>query len=124
MAGISDYEAANRYLDEHFIPDFNRRFTVEPAQPESAFTPLAGINLELLLSVHRERTVQKDNTVVLKGLHLQLPKSRQRIHFVRCPVIVHEFLDGRLGVSYQGHLLARFTRDGQLLTQRRTRNAA
>jgi hypothetical protein len=124
VAGITDYETANRYLDEHFVGDFNRRFGVEPAQPESAFTPLAGVDLELLLSVQHERTVQKDNTVVLEGVHLQLPKSRERIHFVRCPVIVHEFLDGRLGVSYQGHLLARFTRDGQLAQQRTKRRKA
>jgi hypothetical protein len=123
-AGIVDYEAANRYLDEHFVADFNRRFTVEPAHPESAFTPLAGVDLELLVSVHHERTVQKDNTVLLEGLQLQLPKSPERIHFVRCPVIAHEFLDGNLGVSYQGRLLARFTRDGQLLSPRRSKRTA
>src|ERR1700738_5196863 len=33
--GITDYPAANRYLAEHFVADFNRRFTVKPAQPES-----------------------------------------------------------------------------------------
>jgi len=124
VAGITDFEAANRYLDEHFVADFNRRFSVEPAQAESAFTLLAGVDLQLLVSVHHERTVQKDNTVLLEGLHLQLPKSRERIHFVRCPVIVHEFLDGNLGVSYQGHLLARFSRDGQLLELRRKRRKA
>jgi hypothetical protein len=31
--GIADYAAANRYLEQHFIPDFNRRFTIKPAQP-------------------------------------------------------------------------------------------
>ena len=53
LAGILDYEAANRYLKQHFIADFNRRFAVEPAQPESAFTPLAGVDLQLLVSVHQ-----------------------------------------------------------------------
>jgi plasmid maintenance system killer protein len=48
--GITDYEAANRYLEQHFIADFNRRFTVKPAQPESAFVKLGGIELELVLS--------------------------------------------------------------------------
>lgn len=124
LEGIGDYAAANRYLDERFVPDFNRRFTVEPTQPESAFTPIVGIDLELLLSVQHERTVQKDNTVVLAGLHLQLPKSGERAHFVRCPVLVHEFLDGKLGVSYQGRLLARFTRDGVLVRPGKSRTAA
>lgn len=124
LAGVRDYAAANRYLDERFVADFNRRFTVEPTQPESAFTPIVGVDLELLLSVQHERTVQKDNTVVLGGLHLQLPKSRDRANFVRCPVLVHEFLDGKLGVSYQGRLLARFTRDGVLVRPRQDRKAA
>src|SRR5438132_9382152 len=47
---ITDYDAANRYLQQHFIADFNRRFTVKPAQPESAFVKLAGVELELVLS--------------------------------------------------------------------------
>jgi hypothetical protein len=28
---ITDYQAANGYLEQVFIPDFNRRFTVRPA---------------------------------------------------------------------------------------------
>src|SRR5215471_3351252 len=109
---ISDYEAANRYLAQHFIADFNRRFMVQPAQPESAFVKLAGIELELVLSSRHERVVRNDNTVTFKNLILQLPSSRQRIHFVRCPVTVHQFADGDLGISYQGRLLARYDASG------------
>ena len=93
------------------MPDFNRRFTVSPAQPQSAFTPLAGINLDLLLSAQHERVVRNDNTVTFQGLILQLPTTRERMHFVRCPVIVHQFPNGHLGVSYQGRLLARYEAD-------------
>jgi hypothetical protein len=84
--GITDYDAANRYLQQHFIADFNRRFTVKPAQPESAFVKLAGVELELVLSSKHERIVRNDNTITFKNLILQLPATRQRIHFVRCPV--------------------------------------
>ena len=45
-----------------------------------------------------------------------------RLHYVRCPVsgvpcpvLVHEFPDDTLGISYQGRLLARYTRAGLLL---------
>lgn len=125
LAGIDDYDTANQFLDKCFVADFNRRFTVEPAQPESVFTPLAGVDLELLLSVHHERVVQKDNTVAFNKLHLQLPKSDTRVHYVRCPVIVHELLDGRLGVSFHNQLLARFSSDGvQVVAKRRIRKAA
>src|SRR5580704_976649 len=110
--GITDYDAANRYLPEHFIADFNRRFTVKPARPESAFVKLAGVELELVLSSKHERIVRNDNTVTFKNLILQLPSTHQRIHFVRCPVTVHQFANGTLGISYQDRLLARFDSSG------------
>jgi transposase len=122
-AGITDYEAAGVYLEKHFMPDFNRRFTVEPQQAESAFVPLAGIDLSLLLSVQTDRVVQRDNTVLFGGLTLQLPEVKERVHFMRCPVVVHELLDGTLGVSYQGRLLARFGIDGQLAIATKRRAA-
>ena len=65
--GITDYDAANRYLQQHFIADFNRRFTVKPAQPESAFVKLAGV--ELVLSTKHERIVQRQHR------HFQKPDS-------------------------------------------------
>jgi transposase len=105
---IKDYAAASDYLQRQFIPDFNRRFTIKPAQPESAFVKLAGIELELVLSSKYERVVRNDNTVTFKNLVLQLPSTRQRLHFVSCPVIVHQFANGTLAVSYQGRLLARY----------------
>jgi len=112
---ITSYTQANRYLKEVFVPDFNRRFTVPPAQPESAFTPMAGVDFELLLSAKHERVVRNDNTVTFKGVILQLPTTAARMHFVRCPVIVHQFPDGHLGVSYQGRLVAHYDTDGNPL---------
>jgi len=114
-AGITTYAAANEYLARVFVPDFNRRFTVPPAQPGTAFVPLIGVDLELLLSVQHTRTVWNDSTVSFEGMTLQLPPRPARAHYVRCPVVVHEFPEGTLGISYQGRLLARYRRDGQLL---------
>src|SRR5512139_53356 len=114
-AGITTYAAANAYLDQTFIPDFNRRFTVTPAQEGTAFVPMIGLDLELVFSVQHERTVYNDSTVRFESLRLQLPRDDQRAHYVRCPVLVHEFPEGTLGVSYQGRLLARYDRAGQLL---------
>ena len=117
LEGITDYEAANRYLEEVFVPDFNQRFTVTPEQPESAFTCLAGFDLDLLLSVQHERRVRADNTVAFEKMELQLESTSQRMHFARCPVLVHRFLDDTLGVSFQGRLIGRFTPDGRALVK-------
>jgi hypothetical protein len=115
VAGIEHYEAANRYLVERFVPAFNGRFTVVPTDPGNAFVQLVGVELDLLLSAQHRRTVNNDSTVVFERLALQLPRTVERAHYVRCEVTVHEFPEGTLGVSYQGRLLARYARDGQRL---------
>ena len=124
VAGVKDYPRANEYLEKTFVPDFNRRFTVEPTQPESAFVPIAGIDLRLLLSVQHERTVQKDNTVMFERRHLQLVPTANRPHFARCPVLVHEFSNRTLGISYQGKLVASFTEDGEAIIVKRSKRRA
>ncbi len=112
VAGVTTYAQAARYLTEVFVPDFNARFAVPPALPGSAFVPVVGVDLELLLSIQHPRTVQNDSTVHFRRLALQLPRTAARAHYVRCPVLVHEFPDATLGVSYQGRLLARYDADG------------
>lgn len=115
VAGITSYDEANRYLQKTFIDDFNKRFTVTPAEAESAFTKLGGIDLKLLLSVQEQRIVRNDNTVSFKNTILQIPRTRQRHHYVRCPVTVHQFTNGKLGVSYQGRLLGLYKATGERL---------
>ena len=41
LAQIATVEAANRYLSEVFVPDYNARFAVPAAEPGSAFIPYA-----------------------------------------------------------------------------------
>jgi transposase len=89
VEGIRDYDAANEYLERVFVPEFNKRFTVTPAQPESAFIKLAGLELDLVLAEQHTRVVEKDNTLSFETLRLQLPSTSQRPHFVRCEVTVH-----------------------------------
>lgn len=125
LEGIKQYDGANTYLKKIFIPKFNNQFTVKPAQSETAFVPLVGIDLRLILSIQEQRTVRNDNTVTFKNIILQIPETSQRIHYVRCPVTVHEFSDGHLGVSYQGKLLCEYLANGKpLAAQERKRKIA
>ena len=111
-AGICSMEEANQYLEKIFIPSFNRRFTVRPAQPESAFSPIDLGDLAMLLSIRHERVVRNDNTVQFQQLTLQLTGYGERVHFARCPVTVHELLDGTFAISYDGMVIGRFDRNG------------
>jgi transposase len=125
LHGISSYDQANRYLEETFVPDFNRRFTEPPALKETAFVRLGGVkDLELVLSIQHERIVGNDNVVRVRSLELQLPPTRLRPTLARCPVTVHELLDGTIAVSFQGRAVARFAPDGSALSQRRTQRKA
>jgi hypothetical protein len=122
---ITTYAEANRYLEEIFVPDFNRRFTVAPAQRLRAFTAVPkGMDLSLLLSIQHDRIVRNDNTVTFRNIILQLCSTPSRLHFVRCPVTVHQFSDRTLGVSYQGQLLARYDSQGGPLPTQSKRKAA
>lgn len=113
--GIKNYKDANVFLSKEFIHRFNRKFTVKPRLKESVYVPIAGIDLDLLLSVQHERTVKNDNTVSYKGITLQLPSTQNRYHYVRCPVLVHELTKGTLAVTYQGTLVSEYTKDGELI---------
>lgn len=116
VAGVTTYDEANRYLQQNFIDTFNEKFSVTPRDPEVAFTSVRDLDLELLLSIQHERRVKADNTVSFQAVELQLQPGASRPHFVRCPVIVHELLNGTLAVSFLNKLIGRFSRDGVPLT--------
>ena len=75
LAGISDIEAANRYIREVFLLAFNAQFAVPAAEPGSAFVAYLGPELTDILSIQEARQVQNDNTVRYHGLLLQIPNS-------------------------------------------------
>lgn len=120
---ITDYQAANEYLHKVFIPKYNQRFVVKPKLCGSAFTPVPALDLHLLLSTHTARVVRNDYTVMFHTMVLQLPRSAPR-GIPGKEVIVHTFLDGTLGVSFQGRLVACFTADGLAVRLPETRSPA
>jgi hypothetical protein len=113
LNGIKTPVAANRYLKEHFMPDYNARFAVPAAEPGSAFLPYAGRPLEDVLCVQEDRRVGGDNCVPWKRLALQIPPQPHRHHYVKATVRVHEYPDGRLAVFDGPRCLARFDAKGR-----------
>lgn len=94
LAGLTSPEAANAYLREHFIPDYNATFTRPPADPASAFVPLGDVDLDQVLCVEEERVVAPDNTVAVAGRRLQLAKQPGRPTCAGLHVVVRRHLDG------------------------------
>ena len=86
LAGVTDVEAANRYIREVYLPAHNARFAAEPADMASAFMPVAEAQWRDILCVQEERVVARDNTVAWNGQRLQIPPHPARAHFVRAKV--------------------------------------
>jgi len=107
LARIKTIAAANRYLKDRFVPDYNARFAVPAAEPGSAFVPYAGRPLADVLCVQEDRVVAADNCVSWRRRRLQIPPQRHRHHYVRATVRVHEYPDGLLAIFDGPRCLAR-----------------
>jgi transposase len=105
-------EAANRFLREDYIAEFNRRFQVAPRQRGNAFVPCRSRDLERIFSLQFERSVNRDNTVSFQNLSLQIERVRWRATLAGCQVMVHQHLDGTLSLTHGPHCLGRYDGGG------------
>ncbi len=115
LAGITTLEAANAYLRDHFIADYNASFTRPPTDPTSAFVPLGDVDLNQILCEEAERLVGQDNVVTFEGGRLQLAKQPGRPTCAGLRVIVRRHLDGVHTVWRGPVCLGRFNAAGQAL---------
>jgi transposase len=112
LAGCRTLEQANRFLREHYIAEFNRRFQVAATEPGSAFVPCRRRDLRRVFSLQFERTVNRDNTISLQNLTLQIEPVKWRATLAGCTVTAHQHLDGTLSLSYGPHCLGRYDATG------------
>src|SRR6266566_5335512 len=115
LAGCGTMEQANRFLREHYLTEFNRRFRVAAAQRGSAFVPCPQRDLERVFSLQFERTVNRDNTVSFLNLRLQIEPVPWRGSLAGCSVTAHQHLDGTLSLSYGPHGVGRYDAAGMPL---------
>lgn len=111
LRGIRDVERANQFLREHYIAEFNGKFTVAAAQKGTAFVRLRRKDLDWVFSTQHERTVNNDNTISLANRVFQLEQTRWRNTLAGQTVVVHEHLDGRVSIRYGPHVIAQYEQD-------------
>jgi len=94
LQGISDLVRANQFLEEEFLPDLNRRFTVAPASAADVHGAVPR-HLEEVLGWEEERVVQRDWTVAWDGRWYQLGPEEAHRNLVGRKIIVRRLRDGR-----------------------------
>jgi hypothetical protein len=104
LAGISDMESANRFLDGQYLQAFHRQFKREAASPVDVHRAVPR-NLNEVLSWEEERVVSGDWTVVCEGKRYQLDRQHEALSLVRREVIVRTLRNGRVQMVYRGQAL-------------------
>jgi hypothetical protein len=112
LRGIHTREAANRCLREHYMAEFNRRFQVPAGERGSAFVRRSSQDLDLIFSLQFEPTVNRDNTVGIQNLHLQIERVPWRATLAGCTVTVHQHLDGTFTITHGPQRLGHFGAQG------------
>jgi hypothetical protein len=67
LSGIADYEAANRYLDEHYLADHNRRYARRPTRGEGGRVSGAARTAASRTAASMETPFQAANRIAVPG---------------------------------------------------------
>jgi len=107
LAGIRNYEEANKFLVEKFLPYYNSKWA---HKAESAYMPLPKEkNLDLIFCIKEQRTVNQDNTVSFRGQIIQIPPSAVKFSFAGTRITVCLLEDSRIFILYKGRIIAEST---------------
>jgi transposase len=105
--GLSDLAAANAFLEEEFLAEYNERFVVAAARPADVHRKVpTRVSLAEVLAFHEQRQVQNDWTVRWRNRWLQIGARHRSLALAGRRVTVVEQLDGQVVLRYQGRALA------------------
>jgi hypothetical protein len=87
---------------EAYLPRYNQRFAVPPAQAADLHRPLpAGCKLDRILCIKTTRCPRKDFTLAHQGRLYQIHDPLRATH-----VLVEERLDETMRITHQGRTLS------------------
>jgi Helix-turn-helix domain len=113
IRNLTTLEDANRFLKRSYIREFNRKFTVEAAEPnETAFVPCNRSDLDRVFSIQTERTVNRDNTVKFNNMILQIDKQGWRRTMEGCRVTIYQHFDDTITIGFGPQQLGKYSADG------------
>src|SRR5881398_1950775 len=98
VAKLLSVEAANAFLRDGYLAEFNRKFAVPAQERGTAFRSGSRKDLDWVFTIQTERVVGKDNTVAIADRRWQIDKTRFRHTLAGCTVTIHEHLDDKISI--------------------------
>jgi hypothetical protein len=101
LVNIKKRDEANKFVEEKYIPDHNKRFSVPTKNPDDMHRPLSDdmrIRLKSIFSIQSKRRVNNDYTIQFKNQWFQLEPIQKTTVYKRDEVIVEERMDGTIHV--------------------------
>jgi len=106
LAGAGTLAQANAYLERKFLPAWEGRFTMAPANPRDAHRPLGRPHdLAAILSVVEARVVTNDYTLRYQGKSYQIARADLGGGWRGARVGVEKRLDGTVAVKFRDRYL-------------------
>ena len=103
LQGISDYEAANRYLQEQYLDEHNAKFAGRPAAGADFHRRLSKrLDLKWVFCLEVAQVVSNDWVVRFENRYLQLQPKRNQGLGAGARVTLKQARDGELRVRFQG----------------------
>ena len=101
LTGISTIREANRFLEETYLPQMNRKFSRPPSSPCDRHVPIGKVNLHEIMSFEYERTVSNDYVVRFNNRLIQILKTNKFLPRPKDNVIVRILLDGQFQIIFK-----------------------
>jgi hypothetical protein len=106
VAQVCSLDGANRFLDEQFIPFWNRRFTVDPADPVDAHRPLPkGVDLQRLFADEDRRVIGQDFTFRYNNRYYQIERHQADARMPKTKITIERRLDGSVRYRWRERYL-------------------
>ena len=105
LKNICSVEDGNKFLEEEFIPKFNKKFSVTAKGKNNLHRKLNDFekeNLDKIFSIQNPRIVCNDFTIKFKGQWFQLLKDQPTLVLRKDKILVQETLDGETFLSLRG----------------------
>ncbi|HET8580119.1 MAG TPA: hypothetical protein VFL31_03895 [Nitrospiraceae bacterium] len=107
VEAVRTLEQANEYLEQEYLPWWDKTLTVPPAREEDAHRPLEEkVNLAGVLSYVEMRQVDNDYTLRWDGQRYKILRSQIVVGLRKADVRVEQRLDGSIAVRYKDRYLS------------------